>query len=105
MVEPDCAFGASHFIAQIHAAAEGPAHLELADGAALELDQGNAVVFGLDRVDQRILPAHHFHGPVVLADKVADDLDAMAAQVNNCPAASLLNIPEPGAVRTGMGFA
>ena len=33
VVGPDRAFGARDFVAQIHAAAEGPRHLELPDGA------------------------------------------------------------------------
>ena len=44
-------------------------------------------------------------GPVLLADEVADDLDAVAAEVDDRPAARLLRVPEPRAVRAGMRLA
>ena len=43
--------------------------------------------------------------PVVLADEVADDLDAVAAEVDDRPAARLLRVPEPRAVRAGVRLA
>ena len=92
-MRPDRALGAGDLVAQVHAAAERPADLELADRAALEPDQGDRVVLGLDRMHQRVGPAHHLDGPVALADVAADDLDAVAAEVDDRAAAGLLARP------------
>ena len=59
VVRPDRALRAGDLVAQVHAAAERPAHLELAHRAALEADQRDRVVLGLDRVHERVRPAHH----------------------------------------------
>jgi hypothetical protein len=105
MVEPDGAFGAGDLVAQVHAAAEGPAHLKLADGAALKLDESNGVILGLDGMHQCVGPTHDFDGTVVLAHVVADDLDAVATKIDDGAAARLLGIPKPGAVGTGVCLA
>ena len=105
MVRPDRPLGAGDLVAQVHAAAERPADLELAHRAALEADQRDRVVLGLDRMDERVGPAHHLDGPVLLAHVGADDLDAVAAEVDDRPAARLRRVPEPGAVRAGMRLA
>ena len=86
MVHPDGAIGAGHLVAQVHPAPEGPTHLELADGARLEPDEGYGVVLVVDGVDEGVGPAHHLDGPVVLPDEVADDLDAVATEVDDCAA-------------------
>ncbi len=104
MIEPDRAVGAGDLVAQIHAAAESPANLELAHGAVLEADQRDSIVLGGDRMHQRIGPTHHLDRAIVLAHKAADDLGAMAAQVDDRPTACQFGIPEPGAVRAGVGF-
>ena len=57
MIEPDGALGAGDFVAQVHAASEGPTHFELSDGAVLEADEGDAVVFGVDGVDDVCRPS------------------------------------------------
>ncbi len=49
--------------------------------------------------------AQHLDRPVVLADVVANDLDAVAAKVDDRPAAGQSAVPEPRRVRAGMGFA
>ena len=49
-------------------------------------------------------PAHHLDWTVALADVAADDLDAVAAEVDDAAATGLTGIPEPGAVRTRMGL-
>ena len=67
MVRPDRPLGAGDLVAQVHAAAERPADLELADRAALEPDQRDRVVLRLDRVHERVGPAHHLDRPVLLA--------------------------------------
>ena len=64
----------------------------------------DGVVFGLDRVHEGVGPGHDLDRPVVLADEAADDLDAVAAEVDDGAAAGLLLVPEPGAVRAGMGL-
>ena len=75
--------GAGDLVAQVHAAAERPAHLELADGARLVAHQRDGVVLGIDGVHQRVGVAHHLDGAVALADEVAADLDAVAAEVDD----------------------
>ena len=44
-------------------------------------------------------------GRFPLPDEVADDLDAVTPEVDDRAAAGLLLVPEPGAVRAGMGLA
>ena len=83
VVRPDRALGAGDLVAQVHAAAERPADLELAHRSALEPDQRDRVVLGLDRMDERVGPAHHLDGPVLLAHVGADDLDAVAAEIDD----------------------
>src|SRR5262245_29878923 len=53
---------------------------------------------------QRVGPRHDLDRPIALADEVANDLDAMAPEVDDGPAARLALVPEPGAVRPGMGL-
>src|SRR5438874_2370767 len=86
----------------VRLAAECPAGLELADCTALEPDQRDAVVLGLDRVHERIRPAHDLDRSVVLADEVPDDLDAVAPEVDDRAASGLVVVPEPRAVRSRM---
>ncbi len=62
----------------------------------LEPDQRDRVVLGLDRVHERVGPAHHPRSRrLSLPMKIADDLDAVAAEVDDRPAARLLRCPEP----------
>ena len=105
MVEPDGAVGAGNLVAQVHAAAERPAHLELADGARRKPDERNRVVLVLDGVDHGVGGAHDLHRPVPLAHEVADDLDAVAAKVDDGAAARKPPVPEPRAVRAGVRLA
>ena len=104
MVQPDRAFGAGHLIAEIHAAPERPAHLELTNGARLELDEGNRVVLIVDGVHERIRPAHHLERAVALPDEVADDLDAVAPEIDDGSSTRQPAVPEPGRVRSRMGL-
>ena len=96
---------AGHLVAQVHPAAERPADLELPDGPGLESDERDRVVLVGDRMDQRVGVAQHLDRPVPLADEVADDLDAVAAEVDDGAAAGQPAVPEPRAVRPGMGLA
>ncbi len=96
---------AGHLVAQVHPAAERPADLELAHGPRLESDEGDGVVLVVDRVHERVGVAHDLDRPVPLSDEVANDLDAVAAEVDDGPATGEPPIPEPGGVRPGMGFA
>jgi len=105
MIQPDRALRARHLVAQVHAAAKRPAHLELANRAVFETDQRDAVVLGLYRMDERVGPAHHLDRANVLADEAAHDLDAVAPQVDDGAAAGLLKVPEPVTVRAGMRLA
>ena len=57
------------------------------------------------RVDLSRSPAEGPERPLVLADEASPDLDAVAAHVDDRAAARLLRIPEPGAVRSGVGLA
>ena len=57
------------------------------------------MVLGVDGVDEGVGPAHHLDGAVAFADEGADDLDAVAAHVDDGAAAGLLEVPEPRAVR------
>ena len=104
VVEPDRAVGAGDFVAEVHAAAERPAHFELADGAVLVAHQADRVVLGLDRMDLRVAPAHDLDRPDVFADEVAGDLDAVAAEVDDRAAAGEFLVPEPVAVRARSAF-
>src|SRR4029079_1705208 len=63
------------------------------------------VVLVVDRVDERVSRAHHLDRPISLTDEVPDDLDAVAAEVDDRAAAGQPAVPEPGAVRTGMRLA
>jgi len=105
VVEPDRAVGAGDLVPQVHAAAEGPADLELADCARLEPDQRDRVVLVVDGVHERVRGAHDLDRPVPLADEVADDLDAVAAEVDDGAAAGEPAVPEPGAVGARMRLA
>src|SRR5947199_4133956 len=105
MVQPEGSFGSSDLVAQVHSAPEGPAHLELSDCAAFELDQRDAVVIGLDRVDERIGPAHDLERPIVLSDEVSDDLDAVTAEGDDRTTTGLASIPEPRAVLSAVRLA
>jgi hypothetical protein len=91
-------------VPSVHAAAEGPAHLELPDGLVLKPDEGDGGVLGGYGVDHRVGQTHHFDRPDALADEAADDLDAVAGQVDDGPAAGQFLVPKPGAVRPGMGL-
>ena len=82
-----------------------PAHFELADGAVFEAHQADRVVFGFDRVDLRVGPHSDFDRSNVFADEAADDLDAVAAEVDDRAAAGKLLVPEPIAVGPGVRFA
>src|SRR6266508_1520960 len=105
VIRPDRALGAGDLVAQVHAAAERPGDLELPDRARLELDQRNRIVLRLDRVDERVRPCEHLDGAVLLAHEVADDLDAVTAQVDDRAASRLLSVPEPRRMRAGMRLA
>ena len=96
---------AGDLVAEVHAAAERPAHLELADRAGLEPDESDRVVLVVDRVDERVGRAHDLDRPVALADEAADDLDAVAAEVDDRAAAGQPAVPEPGAVGPRMRLA
>ena len=102
MVQPDRAVRAGHFVAQVHPATERPADLELPDRAGLEADERDGVVLVGDRVDERVGVAHDLDRPVPLADEVADDLDAVAAEVDDRAAAGQPPVPEPRRVRPRM---
>ena len=71
----------------------------------LEADEGEAGVLGVDRVDEGVGRGQDLDRPDALADEAADDLDAVAAHVDDRPAAGDRLVPEPGAVRAGMGLA
>ena len=105
MVQPDRPVGAGHLVPQVHPAAERPAHLELADRPRFEPDERDGVVLVRDRVHERVRVAQDLDRPVPLAHEVADDLDAVAAEVDDRAAAGQPAVPEPGAVRPGMGLA
>src|SRR5262249_39517298 len=95
VVRPDRSLRAGDLVAQVHAAAERPRHLELAERAGFEADQADRVVLGVDRMDEGVGPREDGERPVSLAHEAADDLDAVAAQVDDRAAARPLAIPEP----------
>ena len=102
VVRPDRPLGPRDLVTEIHPTAECPRHLELAERARLEPDQADRVVLGLDRVHERVDPREHLDGPVALAHEAADDLDAVAAEVDDRAAARLPPVPEPRRMRTRM---
>ena len=104
MVEPDRATGTGDLVAQVHAATEGPRDLKLSDRPRLEADERDGVVFVFDGVHERGGCAQHLDGAVCLAGEVADDLDAVAAQVDNRTASGQPAIPKPRGVWAGMGL-
>ena len=71
----------------------------------LESDEGDGVVLVVDRVHEGVGVAHDLDRPVPLAHEVANDLDAVAAEVDDRPTAGEPTVPEPGRVRSGMGLA
>jgi len=99
MVEPDRPLGAGDFIAEVHSAAEGPTHFELAEGAVLEPDESDSRILGRDGMDERISGANDFDRPNVFPDEAPDDFDAMAAHIHNGAPARIFFCPEPIAVR------
>src|SRR5579883_387504 len=105
VVEPDGTLRAGNLVAQVHAAAEAPTDLELADGAAVIANQPDRVVLRGDGMHLGIGPAHDLKRPDVLADEGAADLDAVAAEVDDGTATRLLDIPEPGAMGSGVRLA
>src|SRR5690606_29060514 len=104
-IDPDRALGPHHLVAQVESAAKGPAHLELPDGAVGIFDQADGMVLRVDRFDLRVGPAHHLDGADVATDIVARDLDTVAREIEDGPAAGLVLVPEPVAVRAGMRLA
>src|SRR5262249_38492925 len=104
MVEPNRAVGAGYLVAEVHAATEGPANFELADGAIFVAHESDRVVLGFDRMDERISPAHNLDWPDVLANEVAGDFDTVAAEVDDGSAAGKLFVPEPIAMWARMRF-
>ncbi len=104
MVHPDRPVGPGHLIAQIHPSAEGPTDFELADRPRLEPDESDRVVFVIDRVNERVGPAHQFDRSIVLADEVADDLDAMATEIDDGAPARQAPVPKPRRMRAGVGL-
>ncbi len=56
-------------------------------------------------MDERVRVAHDLDRPVPLADEVADDLDAVAAEVDDRAAACQPAIPEPRGMRSWMRLA
>ena len=97
--------GACHLVAQVHSAAERPGHLELADRPGLEPDERDGVVFVGNRVDERVRVAQDVDRAVPLAHEIADDLDAMAAEVDDRAASGQPPVPEPRRVRSRMRLA
>src|SRR3712207_4936030 len=73
-------------------------------GAGLEADQRDRVVLVLDGVHEGVGVAHDLDRPVPLADEVADDLDAVAAEVDDRAATGQSAVPEPRRVRSRMGL-
>ena len=55
-------------------------------------------------MDQGVGPTQDLPGVDLFAHEAADDLDAVAAQVDDGAAAGLGRVPEPGAVGSRMGF-
>src|SRR3970282_2525651 len=69
VVEPDRPLRAGDLVPQVHAAPEGPAHLELSEGSALVAHQPHGVILGLDRVDLCVTPAGDLEWAHVAADE------------------------------------
>src|SRR5690606_22256782 len=90
---------AADFVPQIHPSMKGPAHLNLPDRAALEPNEHDAVVLGFDGVHERVCPAHDLERTVILPHEIPDDLDAVAAQIDEGATACVVAVPEP----RGMG--
>ena len=87
----------------VHAAGPIPAVLHHADGAALELDDRDRLVFALraTRVHLgRHLRVHALH--LRLAEEPPAERDAVAAEVHDGAAARLFDVPEPVGVRAGV---
>src|SRR4029079_6760259 len=105
VVQPDRPVGPGDLVAQVHPAAERPAHLELADRAGFEPDQGDRVVLVVDRMDEGVGRAEDLDRPVPLADEAPDDLDAVAAEVDDRAATGQPAVPEPRAVVPGVRLA
>jgi hypothetical protein len=62
--------GPGNLVAQVHPAAERPAHLELADRARFEADERHRVVLVGDRVNERVRVAQNVDRPVPLPTKL-----------------------------------
>ena len=105
VVDPDRAVGARDLVAEIHAAAKRPTDLELADGARFEVDQRHRVVVVGDRMDERVGVAHDLDRPVALADEPADDLDAVAPEVDDRATTGQPAVPEPRGMRSRVRLA
>src|SRR5882724_1849086 len=104
IIYPDCSFSAHHFIAKVQSTAEGPAHFKLADSAVLIFDKSDGMVLRIDWFYLCIRPAHYFNRLDIFSDKTPCNFNTMTTQVENTTAASLFNVPEPIAMRTGMRF-
>ena len=72
VVQPDSALCARHLVAQVHAAAERPADLELPDRAVGVAHQADRAVLGCDGVDLGVGPTECLDGPDLFADKVRE---------------------------------
>ena len=105
VVDPDRAMGARDFVPEIHATAKRPADLELPDRARFEVDQRHCVVVVGDRMDERVGVAHDLDRPVALANEPADDLDAVAPEVDDRATTGQPAVPEPRGVRSRVRLA
>src|SRR4051794_37877513 len=54
---------------------------------------------------KRVGPTHHLDWAVAFAGEAADDLGAVAPQIDDRPTAGLSGIPKPGAMRARVGLA
>src|SRR5580700_631092 len=62
------------------------------------------MIFGVDRFDLRVRPAHHFNWLDIFTDKTSCNFNAMATQVKDTTPASLLDVPEPFAMWSRVCF-
>src|SRR5690606_8195382 len=67
--------------------------------------QPHGTILRLNRVNLCVGPAHHLEGTDLFSYEVSADLDTVAAEIDDCPAARNLTVPEPIAVGAWVGFA
>ena len=85
VVQENGSFHTHHLITKVHSSPETPAYLELTNSSRSIFNQSNGMVLCLDGLHLGIGPAHYLKRAHILSNIIPCNLDAVTAQVNDCP--------------------